>query len=43
MTFLGSDPLATGMAWGDAAVLVAIFVVLVGRSIPLFERRDLRG
>jgi len=41
--YLGSDPLATGMAWGDAGVLVAIFVVLVGMSMPLFERRDLRG
>lgn len=41
--FLGSDPLTSGMAWGDAAILAAIFVVLVAASIPLFERRDLRG
>lgn len=41
--FLGSDPLSNGMAWGDAAVLAVVFVVLVAVSIPLFERRDLRG
>lgn len=41
--YLGSDPLTNGMPWGDAAVLAAIFVVLVAASIPLFNRRDLRG
>lgn len=41
--YLGSDPLANGMAWGDAAVLAVTFVVLVAISIPLFQRRDLRG
>lgn len=41
--FLGSDPLSNGMAWGDAAVLAVVFVVLVAVSVPLFERRDLRG
>ena len=41
--FLGSDPLANGMPWGDAAILLAIFLALVAVSIPLFERRDLRG
>ena len=41
--FLGSDPLSNGMAWADAGVLAAMFVVLVAVSIPLFHRRDLRG
>jgi ABC-2 type transport system permease protein len=41
--FLGSDPLVNGMVWGDAAVLVGAFLVLVALSIPLFYRRDLRG
>lgn len=41
--YLGSDPLSNGMAWGDAAILVAIFVVLVAVSVPGFQRRDLRG
>ncbi|CAN5889701.1 hypothetical protein BH23ACT10_BH23ACT10_34490 [soil metagenome] len=41
--YLGSDPLANGMAWGDAAVLLAVFIALVAVAIPLFNRRDLRG
>ncbi len=41
--YLGSDPLTNGMPWGDAAVLVAMAVVLIGVAIPLFDRRDLRG
>ncbi|HEX2370603.1 MAG TPA: ABC transporter permease subunit [Acidimicrobiia bacterium] len=41
--YLGSDPLTNGMAWGDAAILAAIFLVLVAISVPLFQRRDLRG
>jgi ABC-2 type transport system permease protein len=41
--YLGSDPLTNGMAWSDAAILGVVFVLLVGVSIPLFERRDLRG
>lgn len=41
--YLGSDPLATGMDWADAGVLTAIFAILVVASIPLFDRRDLRG
>lgn len=41
--YLRSDPLTNGMAWGDAAVLAAVFVVLIGVAIPLFQRRDLRG
>ncbi|MEE8374828.1 MAG: hypothetical protein V3S26_00725, partial [Acidimicrobiia bacterium] len=38
-----SNPLVNGMAWGDAAVLAGIFIVLIAASIPLFQRRDLRG
>lgn len=41
--YLGSDPLNNGMAWGDAGLLVALAVVLVAVSVPLFDRRDLRG
>jgi ABC-2 type transport system permease protein len=41
--YLGSDPLSNGMAWGDAAIMAVAFLVLVGLSIPLFQRRDLRG
>lgn len=41
--YLGSEPLTNGVAWGDAAVLTVIFVVLTAVSIPLWSRRDLRG
>ncbi len=41
--YLGSDPLVTGMAWGDAGLLAGLAVVLIAVSIPLFDRRDLRG
>ena len=40
--YLGSDPLVNGMHWGNAAVLTGLFVALVGLSIILFSRRDLR-
>jgi ABC-2 type transport system permease protein len=40
--YLGSDPLNNGMAWGDAAVLVALIAVFVGAAFVLFQRRDLR-
>ncbi len=41
--YLGSDPLVNGMPWGDAAVLIAMSLVLIGAAIPTFNRRDLRG
>ncbi len=41
--YLGGDPLVTGLNWGHAGVLAGLFVVLVALSIPLFQRRDLRG
>jgi ABC-2 type transport system permease protein len=41
--YLGTDPMVNGMDWTGAALLAATFVVLVAVSIPLFERRDLRG
>ncbi len=40
--YLGSDPLNTGMAWGDAAVLAAATLVLALLAVPAFQRRDLR-
>ena len=40
--YLGSDPLMTGMNWGNAAVLLGITVVLIAVSFVLFQRRDLR-
>lgn len=41
--YLSSDPLLNGMDWVGAALLAGTFVVLVIASIPLFQRRDLRG
>ena len=41
--YLGSDPLVNGMSWADAGVLAGLFLVFVALSIPLFQRRDLRG
>jgi len=41
--FLGSNPLVNGMNWGHAGVLAGLTVVLIALSIPLFQRRDLRG
>jgi ABC-2 type transport system permease protein len=41
--YLGGDPLLNGMHWAGAGLLAAAFVVLVVASIPLFQRRDLRG
>jgi ABC-2 type transport system permease protein len=40
--YLGNDPLVNGMHWGHAALLAAITVALVGLSVRLFQRRDLR-
>lgn len=41
--YLGSDPLLNGMDWGGAALLAGTFIATVVFSLPLFERRDLRG
>lgn len=41
--YLGSDPLLNGMDWSGAALLSGTCVVLAAASIPLFQRRDLRG
>ncbi|HKJ56316.1 MAG TPA: ABC transporter permease subunit [Nitriliruptoraceae bacterium] len=41
--YLGSDPLNNGMDWTDAGLLAALAALLVAMSIPLFDRRDLRG
>jgi len=40
--YLGNDPLNNGMDWGNAAVLAAICVLLIGMSVLLFQRRDLQ-
>jgi ABC-2 type transport system permease protein len=40
--YLGSDPLRTGMDWGNAAILTVGTVVLIALAFPVFERRDLR-
>ncbi len=37
------EPLLNGMNWGSAAVLSLLAVILLAGSIPLFERRDIRG
>ncbi|MDY0339908.1 MAG: ABC transporter permease subunit [Coriobacteriia bacterium] len=40
--YLGGDPLNSGLDWGNVLVLVAIAIVLIGVSFPLFQRRDVR-
>lgn len=40
--YLGSDPLKTGMDWGNAGVLIALTILLFGLSLALFQRRDVR-
>ena len=41
--YLGSDPLVNGMSWGNGGVLAGLSLGLIALSIPLFQRRDLRG
>ena len=41
--YLTSEPLANGMPWGDAAVLVVITAVLVAGAVFAFDRRDIRS
>ncbi|MCP4965651.1 MAG: ABC transporter permease subunit [bacterium] len=40
--YLTSDPLNTGMHWGNAAVLLGTTGVLILAAVWLFDRRDLR-
>ena len=40
--YLTSDPLNNGMHWGHGAVLAVLATILVGLSVVLFQRRDLR-
>ena len=40
--YLGSDPLVEGMNWGDAVALAVPALVLIGLSLVLFQRRDIR-
>lgn len=40
--YLSSDPLNTGMSWGNAAVLVILATIGIAAAVALFDRRDLR-
>ena len=40
--YLSSDPLLNGMPWGHAAVLAVLAAGLIGLSVVLFQRRDVR-
>jgi ABC-2 type transport system permease protein len=40
--YLTGDPLANGMPWGDALILVALAAILIAAAVPAFNRRDLR-
>ena len=40
--YLGSDPLVTGMNWGNGAILAGLTLGLVALSVVLFQRRDIR-
>ena len=40
--YLNSDPLVTGMDWGNGLLLAAITVALLALAVPAFARRDLR-
>ncbi len=40
--YLNTDPLMTGMDWGNGAILLGISVVLIGLAVVMFQRRDLR-
>ena len=41
--YLGDDPLINGMSWSNAGVFALLTAVLIGASVLLFERRDLRN
>ena len=41
--YLGSNPLVNGMDWGDAVVLAVLAFALIGLSLTLFQRRDIRN
>lgn len=40
--YSGNDPLNNGLDWGNAAVLAAIFLVLIALSVVFFQRRDIK-
>jgi ABC-2 type transport system permease protein len=40
--YLSSDPLVTGMDWGNGAILAGLALGLIALSVVLFQRRDLR-
>lgn len=39
--FIGADPLANGLNWGHAAVLIILTLVFLGLAVIAFNRRDL--
>jgi ABC-2 type transport system permease protein len=39
--YISADPLANGLNWGHAAVLIGLTVVLLAAALVAFERRDL--
>jgi ABC-2 type transport system permease protein len=41
--YQSSNPLVNGMNWTHGAILFVTFIGLIALSIPLFQRRDLRG
>jgi ABC-2 type transport system permease protein len=41
--YQSSNPMVNGMNWAHGALLAAVFIGLVALSIPLFQRRDIRG
>lgn len=40
--YLGGDPLNNGLDWTHAGILAVTAIVLLGISVPLFQRRDIR-
>ncbi len=40
--YLSSDPLINGMNWSHGAILAGLSIGLIGLSVVLFQRRDLR-
>jgi ABC-2 type transport system permease protein len=40
--YLAGDPLANGLDWSHAGVLIALAAILIVAAVPAFNRRDLR-
>lgn len=41
--YMDGDPLANGVQWGHALVLVVLSAVTLASAVPLFRRRDVHG